>query len=154
GRYITRGYIVYAFGSGLLAQQFDPRSLSLSGQDVLTLSDSIEASSILEGPPFSVSSSGETLVYRGRASRGQRELGWYTREGIEAGTIGAQDRYWSARLSPDERLVAVEIEDPDTRANNIWIYNAATSARTRFTFSQTPDTGAVWSPDGQSIVFG
>jgi Tol biopolymer transport system component len=153
--YMSGGYVAFVRGGALLAQRFRPQDLTLD-QDLVTLSDDIETGPVLEGPPFSVSDSGDVLVYRrrGQPSSGQRHLRWFARDGSPAATVGSPDRYWSARLSPDGRFVATEIEDPETRANNIWIYETATTGRKRFTFSQTPDSGAVWSPDSQFIVFG
>jgi len=155
-RYTSRGYIAFARGTALLAQRFRPQTLTLDGNDLVTLSDDIEIGPVLEGPPFTVSDSGDVLVYRrrGQPTAEQRDLRWFARDGSPLATVGSPDRYWSARMSPDGRLLAAEIEDPETRANNLWIYDTATSARTRFTFNQTPDTNGVWSPDSRSIVFG
>jgi len=155
-RYTSRGYIAFARGGALLAQRFRPRTLTLEGQDLMTLSDDVEVEAVLEGPPFGVSDSGDVLVYRrrGQANSAQRDLRWFARNGSQVGSLGPPDRYWSARMSPDGRFVAAEIEDTDTRANNIWIYDTTTSARKRLTFNQTPDTAVVWSPDSDSIVFG
>jgi eukaryotic-like serine/threonine-protein kinase len=155
-RYTSRGYIAFARGAALLAQRFRPQTLTLDGEDLTTLSDDIEIGPVLEGPPFGVSDSGDVLVYRrrGQPDSAQKDLRWFARDGSPLGTIGMPDRYWSARMSPDGRFVAAEIEDPETRANNIWIYDTAKSGRARLTFGQTPDIGPVWSPDDQSIVFG
>ena len=154
--YISGGYIVFARGGALVAERFRPETLSIDGQDLMTLADAVENSPSLEGPPFSVSDSGDVLVYRRRAQPGseQRDLQWFERDGNPLGTIGTADHFWSARMSPNGRLIAAEIEDADTRATNIWIYTLARSSLpVRFTFSRSPDTAAVWSPDSQSIVF-
>jgi serine/threonine protein kinase/Tol biopolymer transport system component len=154
--YISGGYVAFVRGSTLLAQRFHPQDLTLDAQDLMTVSDDIESGPALDGPPFSVSESGDVLVYRrrGQPGSGQRYLRWIARDGSAIGTVGSLDRYWSARLSPDGRFVASEIEDPETQASNIWIHDTTTSGRTRFTFNQTPDNAPVWSPDSQSIVFG
>jgi serine/threonine protein kinase/Tol biopolymer transport system component len=154
--YMSGGYVVFARGAALLAQRFNPDTLTLEGQDLTTLSDDMEMGPVLEGPSFTLSASGDVLVYRrrGQPASEQRELRWIARDGSIIGTVGSPDRYWSARVSPDGRFVAAEIEDPDTRANNIWIYDTAKATRTRFTFGRTPDATAVWSPDGRTVVFG
>ena len=155
-RYLSRGYIVFTRGAALLAQRFHPRTLTLEGEDLVTLADDVEIERF-EGPPFGMSDSGDALVYRrrGQGNSAQRYLRWFARDGSQLGTVGPPDRYWSLRVSPDGRFVGAEIEDSETRASNIWIYDTSNSARrSRLTFSQTPDTNAVWSPDSQSIVFG
>ena len=155
-RYLSNGFIAFVRWPALLAQRFNPQTLTLEGQELTTLADEIENAPALDGPPFSVSASGDVLVYRrrGPVSGDQRDLQWFGRDGSRLGTIGTPDRYWSARVSPDERFVAVEIEAADTRATNVWIYDTMRSAPpTRFTFNQSPDTAAVWSPDSKSIVF-
>ena len=155
-RYLSGGYIAFMRWPALLAQRFNPQTLTLEGQDLTTLADEIENAPALEGPPFSVSSSGDVLVYRRRGSPSgeQRDLQWFGRDGSRLATIGTPDRYWSARLSPDGRSVAVEIEAADTRATNVWIYDTVKSASpTRFTFSESPDSAPIWAPDGKSIVF-
>jgi hypothetical protein len=156
GAAYASGYIVFARGAALLARRFRPETLTFEGQDLSTASDDIELGPVLDGPPFSVSESGEVLVYRrrGEPPSGQRELQWFARDGKSIGTLGSPDQYWSATMSQDGRFVAAEIEDPDTRANNIWIYDTEKSTRTRFTFGQTPDANPVWSPDGRSLLFG
>ena len=65
--------------------------------------------------------------------------------------VGAPDRFWSTWLYSDNKFVAAEVEDAETRTTNIWFYELATSRRTRFTFGQIY-TSAVWAPDGASIV--
>jgi serine/threonine protein kinase/Tol biopolymer transport system component len=154
--YTSRGYIAFERGGLLLAQRFRLRTLALEGPDLITLSDDIQIGPVLEGPPFGVSDSGDVLVYRrrGQANAAQRDLRWFARDGSQISAVGPPDRFWSARLSPDGRFVAAEIEDPETRSNNIWVIDTTNSARTRLTFSPTPDANAVWSPDSQSIVFG
>ena len=109
----------------------------------------------LEGPAFSASASRGILVYRrgGTLPGGERELRWFSRDGQSLGSVGSAERYWSARMSPDGQSAAVEIEDSQTRASNIWIYDLGQPVRRRFTFGQTPDNGPVWSPSGRLIVF-
>jgi Tol biopolymer transport system component len=156
-RYLSGGYLAFMRWPALLAQRFNPQTLTLEGQDLTTLADEIENAPALEGSPFSVSSSGDVLVYRRRGSPSgeRRDLQWFGRDGSRLATIGTPDRYWSARLSPDGRSVAVEIEAADTRATNVWIYDTEKSASpTRFTFSESPDSAPIWAPDGKSIVFG
>jgi Tol biopolymer transport system component len=43
--------------------------------------------------------------------------------------------------------------DPDSGANDIWIWDVRRGLRSRFTFDAANDQGALWSPDGQTLAF-
>ncbi len=73
------------------------------------------------------------------------ELVWVDRNGVEE-PIKAEPRpYEQPRLSPDGRLLALEIE------GDIWAYALVRETTTRVTF----DGGSrpAWTPDGKQIVF-
>ena len=53
----------------------------------------------------------------------------------------------------DETKIAVQVYDDRTRQADIWIYDIKRKIPIRFTFSNAPDFGPVWSPDGKWIVF-
>jgi Tol biopolymer transport system component/tRNA A-37 threonylcarbamoyl transferase component Bud32 len=151
-RYLSQGYLAFARGTELVAQRFRPQTLSLDA-DIHTLANDLDTGRAVDGPPFSTSESGDVVVYRsrGQSSSQQRALQWFGRDGTQLAAVGTPDRFWSTRLSPDNRFVAAEVEDAETRTTNIWLYELATSRRTRFTFGQIY-TSAVWAPDGASIV--
>jgi len=151
-RYLTQGYIAFARGTELVLQRFRPDTLSLDSE-VTTVSNDLDAAMSVDGPPFSVSDSGDVIVFRRRGQAGsqQRLLQWFGRNGARLETVGTPDRFWSTRLSGDGRFTATEVEDPETRSSNVWLYATAGSQRTRFTFGQMYTT-PVWSPDDRSIV--
>lgn len=77
-------------------------------------------------------------------------LAWLTRDG-HAQPVSPEPRaYEYARLSPDERRVAVVLEQSQKR--DVWIYDLALG-----TFSRLTSNGAVnsveWSGDGSRVVF-
>lgn len=51
------------------------------------------------------------------------------------------------RLSPDERRVALEVED------QIWTYDLARDTLSRLTFEGSSNQEPVWSPDGKRVAF-
>ena len=62
---------------------------------------------------FSVSGNG-VLLYQGGRS-GNHQLTWFNRQGKALSTAGPRSDYYSFRLSPDERHVAVnQYDDPGT----------------------------------------
>jgi Tol biopolymer transport system component len=97
--------------------------------------------------------SGGVLAYRRGGSFLGSELRWFARDGHPQAMVAATDRYWSTRLSPDGRSVAVEVQDPHTRANNIWLYDLDRSARRRLTFGAYDTVSPQWSPDGRLIAY-
>ena len=54
------------------------------------------------------------------------------------------------RLSPDGTRVALDVRDQD---QDIWIWDLAREALTRFTFDAAQDGYPVWTPDGRRLVF-
>ena len=59
----------------------------------------------------------------------------------------------SPELSPDERRVAVH---SSASINNVdvWFLDVARGVSSRFTSTPATDFNAIWSPDGQRVVFG
>ena len=62
--------------------------------------------------------------------------------------------YRNPELSPDGARVAVEVTDPQSRTQDIWLVELARGVTSRFTFDPGNDIYPVWSPDGSSLMFG
>lgn len=77
------------------------------------------------------------------------------RYGKRTGQIGDRGMYDIAIFSPDGKRVATIKEDLENESADLWLYDVATGAPTRFTtsarteFVDTP----VWSPDGSRIAY-
>jgi eukaryotic-like serine/threonine-protein kinase len=154
-RYLRTGHLVYALGSTLLAVRFDMATLAVTGgpvplvEDVALTPDGIVAH-------FAVSNEG-TLVYvprdavAGGAVR-QRTLVWVDRQGREATIKGAPPRaYVYPRLSPDGTRIALTIADQEY---DLWVWDLVRETPlTRLTFGPAFEVGAVWTPNGQSVIF-
>ena len=96
---------------------------------------------------MSVSNDG-TLLYSAGGSRYQ--LGWFGRDGIQRGTVGAIEQYIGLRLSPGGHEVLVTIRDAAN--GDLWRVDLTSGARSRVT-SEGRGWYAVWSPDGQQVAF-
>jgi len=149
--YAAPGYLVFTREKTLFAQTFDPESLQLAGKPVI-LADGLGVNE-LEYAHFSVPLSGGVLAYRRGGSFLGSELRWFARDGQPEATVAATDRYWSMRVSPDGKFVAVEIQDLRTHANNIWLISLETSARRRLTLGAQESVSPQWSPDGRLIAY-
>jgi Tol biopolymer transport system component len=79
------------------------------------------------------------------------ELVWMDRAGRVIDTVGEPADYLDPALSPDEKRLAVTVNE-DGRSD-IWLMDLTRDIRSRFTFDAGDDFDAVWSPDGNTIVF-
>jgi WD40 repeat protein len=152
------GHLLFVRESSLMAQAFDARRLELAG----------EAVPIAEGlpdtgrPVFSVSTTGVLAYRRGFNSLPTTHLTWFDRAGKILGTVGEPGQYNSVALSPDGTRVAVSRNDPQSagraigglRGNtDIWLHEFTRGTSARLTFDAGVDWMAVWSPDGNRIIF-
>ncbi len=82
-----------------------------------------------------------------------RELRWVDRTGAAIGSIGQPAEYWSVRLAPDGRQVAVSLLEPLLRTLDVWVLDTGTPRRSQITTTLSSDTEPVWSPDGARLAF-
>lgn len=81
------------------------------------------------------------------------QLVWFDRTGARLGTVGPVANHGNIELSPDGRQVAVTILDTAVGTRDIWLYDVASGARTRFSAGDADENWAIWSRDGRRIVF-
>ena len=148
----SQGHLLYLRSGTLMAQPLDVDRLETTG----------DARAIAEGIPtslqpgrvahFTVSASG-LLVYPGRATEtSNSRLVWKDRSGTQVSTLEeVQGRIVEIQLSPDRKRLLASLTE---RTNNdLWIYDIASSRRTRFTFDPGAEPYAVWTPDGNTIIW-
>ncbi len=141
-RYASTGHLVYVRAGTLLAVPFDLGSLEANG-DPIPILEGVSQSELTGAAQYSFSDRG-SLFYVPDLSP-ERRLVWVDRNGVEEPIEAAARPYEQPRLSPDGRLLALEIE------GDIWAFDLVREATTRITF----DGGSrpVWTPDGKQIVF-
>ena len=82
-------------------------------------------------------------------------LTFLDRYGKVTGQIGERALYDTAALSPDGKRIAVIKDDLENESADLWVFDVATGAVTRFTtsarteFVDTP----VWSPDSSRVAY-
>src|SRR4030095_1097602 len=87
----------------------------------------------------------------GGGAVGQRTLVWVDRQGREAPIKAPPRGYVYPRLSPDGTRIALTIADQE---HDIWIWDLVRETPlTRLTFGPAIEVGAVWTPNGQSVIF-
>jgi serine/threonine protein kinase/Tol biopolymer transport system component len=149
--YAPPGYLLFTRDTALMAQAFDVASLGLTGapfpvaEHVGRLRSNNEAY-------FSVSETGALVYQSGGTVKSQ--LVWIDRSGKQLGAPGPPGEYSFPALSPDEKRVAMDRDDPQTGTFDIWLLDLARGIPSRFTFDPANDVYPVWSPDGSHIVFG
>jgi Tol biopolymer transport system component len=148
----AQDYLLFLRGRTLMAQPFDIKRLTLTG-DAMSIADDVQASQITAGlGAFSVSSDG-VLVYEGGAASDLR-LTWFDRGGKRLGLLGETSVLGSRMaFSPDRGSLAVSSAETSGANTDIWIYDVLRGWRTRLTFDPAYDDSPVWSPDGRTIVF-
>jgi dipeptidyl aminopeptidase/acylaminoacyl peptidase len=134
-----------------MAERFDLQKLALEG-DAFPVSGGIEQVTPSANAVFAVSANGGVLSYQAE-NRTSGQLAWFSRTGVNLGSIGPTGQYTDPRLSPDGKRVAVVVPDKESGNRDIWLMELGNGQSTRFTFNPANDWAPVWSPDGAWIAF-
>ncbi|MFI5251682.1 MAG: protein kinase [Bacteroidota bacterium] len=145
------GMLIYLSDKTLMAQRFQPDKLELIGE-AKPIAEPIEYDLDYNRAIFTVSQNG-ILCYQSRSTKVGWQLEWLDRKGNLVGKIGEPAQIGSAALSPDEKKIAYDVYDPQSKNKDIWIYELARGIKTRFTFDPSVDELPNWSPDGSKIIF-
>jgi Tol biopolymer transport system component len=78
-----------------------------------------------------------------------RTVVWVERNGKELPTAAPPHSYFYARVSPDDRKLALDVREGE---GDVWIWDVRGTMR-RLTESNGTDQYAIWTPDGARIVF-
>jgi eukaryotic-like serine/threonine-protein kinase len=148
--YADPGYLVYWRDGALMAQRFDTRTFSVTGEP-RTLSDGVQYFPQTDLAVFSVTGSGPLVLQAGKGVD-KSQLTWFDRSGKRLGSVGPPGTFANPAISPDGRRVALEQTDADGRHVDIWTSDLASNAMTRLTFGPGLNEGPVWSPDGKQIA--
>jgi len=143
-QYAPPGYVLFLREGTLMAQPFDAGELQLSGQAFPIAEQVAEFDSPLAG--FSASENGALAYASGGASL--THFVWVDRAGRETKVASEPGQFAGHfALSPDEKRVA------QGRTGDIWLLDLTRGTNSRFTFDPANDANAIWSPDGNRLVF-
>jgi len=151
-----KGYLLYWRNGGVVAHPFDAAARKVSGNPV-TVADQVNYYENYSDADFSVSDTG-VLTYLSTGAR-TYQLNWFDRNGRQLGTVGDPalslpvQFHFQPSISPDGKLVAVDLIDPSTKNNDLWTIDLARNVSSRFTFEPSDEGRPVWSPDGAWIAF-
>jgi len=148
--YAPPAYLLYVNQGALMVRGFDPNSLKLTGEPATIVEHVAEM-----GPnheyDFSVSENG-VLAYQ--SGNPNAQLIWFDRDGKKLKTAGEIGNHADVALSPDGRRAAIGMLDADDRNSDVWVVDLDRNSSSRLTFDPSGDGSALWSPDGNKILFG
>jgi hypothetical protein len=146
------GHLFYVRENALLAQRFDLSRLALEGDPVPIASRNVSVSNWLGYTPFTAS---EDVVLYLPFFGVVQQMACFDRSGHEIRAVGEPRAFFgNPRLSPDGHRIATTLFDPGRAQSEIWLFDAATGAGTRFAFGNWNDGSPTWSPAGDRIAFG
>jgi Tol biopolymer transport system component len=152
----TQGYLLYLRDRNLLAQHFDPKSLTLSGNPI-PVTENIEYWGPKDLGNFSVSSTG-TLMYR-TADASQMRFAWLKLPGKETEEFGdpisgieLTTALPSLRISPNGKKIAFMKRDPTSPEAELWIFDVDRRTSSRQSFSAPGGIYSAFSPDSSRIA--
>jgi serine/threonine-protein kinase len=149
-RFVAPDYLLYFQGSQqavlaapapLVAQRFDPSSLTLLGQPVeLARADRPDQVAI-------ATATRDLLVLREPLEGAQNASRWFwiDRQTNQRTLIHGTGPTWTARISPDGRRVALG-------GDGLWLYDPARDVAVRVATSAPFPSAPVWSPDGKRVA--
>jgi eukaryotic-like serine/threonine-protein kinase len=144
----SAGHLLFLRENSLLAQPFDPSSGRFLG-DPTPVAEGVRFDLSTWHGIFSVSEQ-SIMAFQAGALGTSTRLIWYDRSGKVLGTLGETENFvGDVRISPDGRRVAASAGDPLT---SVFIFDIASGAKTRLTFTPSFNVAAAWSPDGTQIL--
>ena len=150
-RYVPSGHIVYAHAGSLFAVGFNLSRMEITGSPVPVQEGVVTTALTSGGAEYDVTPSGLLVYVPGNAKPPVRKLVWVDRAGL-AKTLPVPPKvYASPTLSPNGKLLAVQINEDGV--SGIWIYEFARNTLTRLTFGPGSSSAPVWTPDGRRVVY-
>lgn len=148
-KYLPTSHIVYMQVNGVLAAApFNVKKLEITGS-AIPIKAGIMIAIWGGSAAFAVSDTG-TLAFVKGALWDRKSLRWvdYTGNSHQVGKP-----LWGqfVRLSPDSKKIAMTIRSANN--DDIYLVDADTEQRQRFTFGPEEDETPVWSPDGSLIAY-
>jgi serine/threonine protein kinase len=150
--YVAPGYLLFYRDKTLLAQRFDPKGFTLSGEPTTILTD-IQYLPQVKKALFAVSDSGVLVAQTGSGVALSQPV-WFSRKGNELGALGKPEVYGNVSLAPNGTSVALDkTETAIQNITDIWTYELEGARAKRLTFGPGLNLAPVWSPDASQFVF-
>jgi len=152
-RYVPTGHIVYGLATTLLAVPFDLKNLKITGGPVPVVEGVRRSGTATGAANFGFSADGALAYIPGGVpnASGARTLAFVDRNGSRTPIPLPPANYFSPRISPNGKQLAVSTDDGKEAAVSVYDLAGSTSMR-RLTFGGA-NRFPIWSYDGQRIIF-
>jgi Tol biopolymer transport system component/predicted Ser/Thr protein kinase len=142
-----KNYLVWQREGTLVAQEFDPGTLKLTGE--FRLVSNQVATNAPTGQMMAAVSTNGLLLYSSANTGSQ--FTWFDRAGKRLGAVGEPGEYEDFRLSPDGRRMSAASDKPG--GTDLWLLETERGLASRFTSRPGVNNYPIWSPDNRTIVF-
>lgn len=149
-RYVPSNHIVFARAGSLIAAPFDLRRFEISGQPVPVIDGLVTTAVTSGGAEYDIAPTGLLAYVSGTARPPENSLVWVDRHGVGKKLTAPLNNYSHPRISPDGRLMAVQIRG--SGSSDIWVYDFARNTMTRLTFAGN-NADPVWTADSKKVIY-
>jgi len=145
---VVDGMLLYVQADGaVMAATLNPRGKKIEGRPIPVHDPVAVVAGFNGNSGIFISRGGASVVSRGSAIG---KLAWVSLDGRSEPVMPQSRSYALPRLSPDERRVAVLVQDGPK--SDVWIYDRSLGTFSRLT-SAGSATSAEWNSDGSRILF-
>jgi len=148
-QWIEPDWLVFVREGTLLAQRVDLAAGRTAG-DPVSIMGPVDYSAATGWSNVAASPNG-TLVVQWHLD--ENRVAWFDRQGAETGTIGSPGALTLVRLSPDDSTLLFTRTRPELGTRDIWSTSLSRPSETPVTSSPGMETGPVWLPGAQAIVY-
>lgn len=144
-RYAASGHLLVARGGAVTAQPFDSQRLRTTGSPARLVTGVMQ--SPFGAAQFAAARNGSFVYVAG--GNNDRELVWLSRSGIATPLAAPPQTYWSVRVSPEGKRLALGVEGA---SYGVSTYDLERETPTRLTLEGTA-AYPIWTPDGARLTF-
>jgi serine/threonine-protein kinase len=149
---VTAGYILFSRDGYLMAQKFDAKSKTTSGEPFLAYPNQLNFYASFGWAAFDASRNG--FISAKEQGGSPMSLRWYDRSGQVLKTLGEPEFAMGPRLDSQGTHVLVTLFNPRTHAGDVWSLDLEHGTRTRESFHDRPGGDpATWAANRERIVY-
>src|ERR1035438_6614880 len=151
-KYVSSGYIFFSRDGYLMAQRFNAKSFTSSGEPFLVYPNHLRFYAAFGWAAFDASRNGAITAQEETSS--PTLLRWYARSGQVLKTLGDAEYAIAPRLDAQEAHALVFLFNPRTHMGDIWSLDLEHGTRRRESFQERPVEGSTaWTAHGERIVY-